>query len=565
MATITLYKNKVNGVGSLLDDIIKSSNNLDTQLGTLKNTLQGVDSSTCNLQAAVDSISSSSKSEKEKVEDLKKLNRQLTTFIETTSKKEAAVKEEIERSKNDFYKKYSYLKPECEKSGWEKFCEAVGSVCEWCVKHWKLIATIALVIVSIVLLCTGVGAVLAGACWGAILGAVIGGVSGGLESLANGGSFLEGFENGAFSGAVSGFIMGGAFAGLGSLGAALGKGVSCVSKLGKFVKGVAAVTKVLDTAMGAFDTLAMLDGLFGSGKLAELNAKLHSSTAYNVFQFAVSATAAFTGGMCSTMQCFVAGTLVLTANGLMHIEAIKVGDKVYATDTDSMEVSLKPVVETYVRETTKLVHLTINGEKVVSTFDHPFFVKGKGFVNAEALWIGAELVNNEGKTLTVEEIYKEYIDEGTVKVYNFKGDESHTYFVGNNCILVHNADYAPRTPKKDVIREVKNDDGTTTYTKMIDGKEVSVTYSKEGYPDFSPFAHPDHPDPVPINMTGNNASDFAQANAKIGLTGSTPPEGYTWHHMEDGKNMLLVQRNVHDCTIGGFPHTGGASIKRAGL
>ena len=49
MATITLYKDKINGVGSLLDDIIKSSNNLNAQLGTLKNTLQGVDSSNCNL------------------------------------------------------------------------------------------------------------------------------------------------------------------------------------------------------------------------------------------------------------------------------------------------------------------------------------------------------------------------------------------------------------------------------------------------------------------------------------------------------------------------------------
>ena len=50
MATIILYKDKINGVGSLLDNIIKSSNNLNAQLGTLKSTLQGVDSSTCNLQ-----------------------------------------------------------------------------------------------------------------------------------------------------------------------------------------------------------------------------------------------------------------------------------------------------------------------------------------------------------------------------------------------------------------------------------------------------------------------------------------------------------------------------------
>ena len=89
MATITLYKEKVNGVGGLIDNLIKSSSNLDVQLGTLKNTLQGVDSSTCNLQDTVDSISSSSKSEKSKIEDLKKLNNKLSEFIETASRKDS--------------------------------------------------------------------------------------------------------------------------------------------------------------------------------------------------------------------------------------------------------------------------------------------------------------------------------------------------------------------------------------------------------------------------------------------------------------------------------------------
>ena len=97
MATITLYKDKINGVGSLLDDIIKSVNNLDVQLETLKNTIQGVDSSTCDLQDTVNSISSSSKSEKEKVADLKKLNGKLTEFIETTTKRDNKARDEINK------------------------------------------------------------------------------------------------------------------------------------------------------------------------------------------------------------------------------------------------------------------------------------------------------------------------------------------------------------------------------------------------------------------------------------------------------------------------------------
>ena len=157
MATITLYKEKVNGVGGLIDNLIKSSSNLDVQLGTLKNTLQGVDSSTCNLQDTVDSISSSSKSEKSKIEDLKKLNNKLSEFIETASRKDSAAEEEIKKSKEDFYTKYSYLKPECEKSVIEHICDGVQSAAEWCKEHWKLIVTIAIVIVSVaVLLIPGV-------------------------------------------------------------------------------------------------------------------------------------------------------------------------------------------------------------------------------------------------------------------------------------------------------------------------------------------------------------------------------------------------------------------------
>ena len=448
MATITLYKDKINGVGSLLDDIIKSSNNLSAQLGTLKSTLQGVDSSTCNLQDTVDSISSSSKSESDKVEDLKRLNNKLTAFIEMTAHRDSSAESEINKAKEDFYTKYSYLKPECEKSRMEKIADGMKKACEWCKEHWKLIATIVIVAVSIVvLLIPGVGPIIAGACWGAILGACIGGVSGGLDSMARGGSFLDGFEEGAFSGAITGAITGAAFAGIGQLGAALGKGIKCASTLGKFVKGTAAVTKVVSTAMGGFDTVALLDKAFGTGDIASLNAKLHESKAYNIFQTGVTATAVFTGGMTTTMKCFVAGTLVLTASGLIAIEQIKAGDLVYAADADTLEVSLKPVLETYVRETSELVHITVNGEEIVSTHDHPYYVNKKGFINAEALWIGAELVDDNGNTLYVEQIFRKKLDDELKKVYNFKVGDYHTYLVGKNRILVHNAEYSPTEPR----------------------------------------------------------------------------------------------------------------------
>ena len=70
-----------------------------------------------------------------------------------------------------------------------------------------------------------------------------------------------------------------------------------MSGFGKFIKGTASVTKVMSTAMGGFDTIALVDKAFGNGDIATLNAKLHESKAYNIFQTGVTATAVFTGGM----------------------------------------------------------------------------------------------------------------------------------------------------------------------------------------------------------------------------------------------------------------------------
>ena len=447
MATITLYKDKLNGVGGLIDNIIKSSNNLDTQLGTLKSTLQGVSNSTYNLQDTVNSISSSSKTEKEKVSDLKNLNKQVTEFITTTVKRDNSARDEINKSKKDFYAKYNYLKPDCEKNAIEKIVDKVEKAAKWCAKHWKLIATAVIVVVAVALIATGVGAgiggtLLVGACWGAITGAVIGGVAGGLESMSKGGSFLDGFEDGAFSGAVGGAIGGAAFAGLGVAGAALGKGIKCMSALGKFVKGTAAVSKVLSLGMAGFDMISLADMAIDNknNPIADLNKKLHSSKAYNIFQISVSALAVFTGGMTTTMKCFVAGTLVLTSEGLKKIEDIKIGDKVLATDTKTMKSEYKEVLDTFVRKTNELVHIYIGEEEIVTTTDHPFWVKGKGFVPAMNLVIGSKLINGEGHTVCVENILRESNHDG-VEVFNFKVEDYHTYYVGESCILVHNANY----------------------------------------------------------------------------------------------------------------------------
>ncbi len=58
----------------------------------------------------------------------------------------------VKKRKDNFHKNYSYLKPDSEKNGWEKFCDKVKSVGEWCKDHWKeIVAVIAVAIVAVVI------------------------------------------------------------------------------------------------------------------------------------------------------------------------------------------------------------------------------------------------------------------------------------------------------------------------------------------------------------------------------------------------------------------------------
>ena len=483
MATLALFAGKINNMPGLIKDVRKSVEKYNKELSGLYQKTLKVDVGVCDLGEVMDSLRASSQTQEQRIEILENFQENSEDFIQDTIRIDNNVADTVDQNKDDFYDKYDYLKPDCEKSGWEKFCDACTAVGEWCKEHWKLIVTIVIVVVAVVLLCTGVGGILGAAALGALMGAAIGGISGGLESMANGGSFLEGFEDGAFSGAISGAVIGGAMAGLGQLGATLGHGIKCASALGKTIKVTAAVTKTISTVMGGFDTLAMMDKTFGifGGNLADFNAQLHESALYNTFQIGVTALAVFTNGMTSTMSCFVAGTLVLTACGLVAIENIKAGDKVISTDPDTGVTEEKTVLEAFRRTVTELVHLTIGGEVITTTHEHPFYVAGKGFVNAGKLRTKDILLDSKQNKLTIDDISFETSEVPTT-VYNFKVNEFHTYCVGHINVLVHNADYGSRP----VLPEF---DGKRTEGVMVtpDGEQISFSSGNSTSPSYPQY------------------------------------------------------------------------------
>lgn len=463
MATIALYAGKMNQMSSLLKDAKKSVSDYQSELFSLKSRTLNINRSVCDLDDVISSVQASTQLQEQKMDSLETLSRNVENFIADVVRIDDDAAEAINQSKEEFYDKYNYLKPDCEKNIWEKICDGFASVGEWCKEHWKLVVTAVLVIVAVVIIVlsggTAVAPFLLMIAKGTIAGAVSGGLIGGLSSLLNGGSFMDGFEEGAFSGAIGGAI----FGGIGGAGQALGKGISCLSKLGEFVKDLSIISGAASTGMAAFDLLAMADLLIGGDNnwLYDLNQRLHSSTLYNSFQIGVSVLAAFTGGMRQTMTCFVAGTMILTASGLIAIENIKAGDKVISTNPETFETAEKSVLETYVRQTDKLIHLVINGEEIITTETHPFYVKDRGFVDAGKLLVGDSLLDVYGNILVVEDTRTEHLDEPET-VYNFQVEDFHTYYVGERFIWVHNGECGGS------YRSLKRDKNG----KMYDSEEI---------------------------------------------------------------------------------------------
>jgi len=46
-------------------------------------------------------------------------------------------------------------------------------------------------------------------------------------------------------------------------------------------------------------------------------------------------------------------------------------------------------------------------------------------------------------------------------------------------------------------------------------------------------------------MQGNTTTDFTLADKLAGFSSTNPrPNGYTWHHHQDGQTMMLVPSNI---------------------
>jgi len=127
---------------------------------------------------------------------------------------------------------------------------------------------------------------------------------------------------------------------------------------------------------------------------------------------------------------------VATADGQKRIEDIREGDLVWAQDDRTGEVSLKPVKQLFVNVTAALVVLHCGTNTLEATPEHPLWVADEGWKAAGQIQVGDELWSGNGERVTVTDIGHE---QGQFTVYNFEVESFHSYFVGKDEVLGHNA------------------------------------------------------------------------------------------------------------------------------
>ncbi|MEE4259537.1 MAG: polymorphic toxin-type HINT domain-containing protein, partial [Bacteroidales bacterium] len=137
---------------------------------------------------------------------------------------------------------------------------------------------------------------------------------------------------------------------------------------------------------------------------------------------------------------FDSDTEVWTDDGIKLITDLNIGDEVWAFNEDSGELELQDIVHLIQREGEyQLIELIVGNEKIDTTDNHPFYVKikdGWEWKDAGEIKIGDIVRDKQGNEKIITGLS---IKPHTGKVYNLTVDNVHTYLVGEQGLVAHNA------------------------------------------------------------------------------------------------------------------------------
>jgi hypothetical protein len=221
---------------------------------------------------------------------------------------------------------------------------------------------------------------------------------------------------------------------------------------------------------------------------------------------------------------FTAGTLVETEADLAPIEEIDLGDNVLAEDPTTGEQGYYEVVALTNHPTNEILKVTLEAEsqeaetldstadsgdneniqlnsqtdddppakiqnlksEMEVTSDHPVYIEGQGWLNAENLSIGDRLRRADGGYARVLAIERVKLAEPE-PVYNFTVKGLHTYFVLEVGVLVHNCG-----PVWDESVQRWRDPKTGQFVRPRDERAFAAQQQHLANPPIRYYAHPDY-------------------------------------------------------------------------
>ncbi|MCE7989944.1 MAG: hypothetical protein DYG89_53025 [Caldilinea sp. CFX5] len=146
-----------------------------------------------------------------------------------------------------------------------------------------------------------------------------------------------------------------------------------------------------------------------------------------------------------------------TETGLQPITEVDEGELVYAYNEVTGEVGLYPVTDEIAHLDKEIVTLVIEGERIYTTPEHPFYVNGQ-WIDASNLSVGDLVRRLDGSAGDVEAVT---VEERPQVMYNLTVAVAHTFFVGEQQWLVHNC-------SSSVVRYGDKASGTNNHHGIMD-------------------------------------------------------------------------------------------------
>ena len=177
---------------------------------------------------------------------------------------------------------------------------------------------------------------------------------------------------------------------------------------------------------------------------------------------------------------FVAGTPVLLPDGARAIEQIRKGDQVLSRDDVAWSEAAQSVTETLTRLAPDIWELRTEFETYKLTDNHPLWVQGKGWTQTKDVTNADVLSSRSGDVRVLSNQPR----GESAQVFNFKVDNTPSYFVGEQGLWVHNpaCSINPNAPGAQYVRDVVD------HIRNNNGAASPGTFRPQ-YPNGAPFSN----------------------------------------------------------------------------